>query len=190
MNFRKYIPNGITFVRIALTLALIFVVPCSIPFFILYTFCGITDVLDGWLARRWKVTSDFGSRLDSVADLTFYTVALVRLVPILKRVLPIFVWCFIAGILALRAVGYLVVFLKYHRFAAVHTYANKTSGLAVFTVPFWVLWADMGIVGTVICAVSGYAAAEELWIHLAARDYDPSVKAFWQLASRQKTKEA
>src|SRR4051812_5104841 len=29
---------------------------------------GATDVLDGWLSRRWHQTSEFGSRLDSVAD--------------------------------------------------------------------------------------------------------------------------
>jgi CDP-diacylglycerol--glycerol-3-phosphate 3-phosphatidyltransferase len=36
--------------------------------FVLYIIAGITDVLDGYLARRWKITSAFGRILDPVMD--------------------------------------------------------------------------------------------------------------------------
>ena len=36
--------------------------------FVLYIVAGITDVLDGYLARRWKLTSAFGRILDPVMD--------------------------------------------------------------------------------------------------------------------------
>ena len=42
----------------------------------IYTFAGLTDVLDGWLARKTGRASEFGARLDSVADLLFYSVLL------------------------------------------------------------------------------------------------------------------
>ena len=36
--------------------------------FVLYIIAGITDVLDGYLARKWKITSAFGRILDPVMD--------------------------------------------------------------------------------------------------------------------------
>jgi CDP-diacylglycerol---glycerol-3-phosphate 3-phosphatidyltransferase len=36
--------------------------------FVLYIIAGITDVLDGYLARKWKLTSAFGRILDPVMD--------------------------------------------------------------------------------------------------------------------------
>lgn len=57
-------------------------------FFCFYTFAGITDVLDGFIARRTNTESDKGARLDSIADLMFYTVMIIRLFPVLYKVLP------------------------------------------------------------------------------------------------------
>ena len=36
--------------------------------FVLYIIAGITDVLDGYLARKWEITSAFGRILDPVMD--------------------------------------------------------------------------------------------------------------------------
>lgn len=48
---------------------------------------GITDLLDGWLARRWKIESLLGKFLDPVADKLFLMVGLVMLMK-LGRVPP------------------------------------------------------------------------------------------------------
>ncbi len=36
--------------------------------FVIYIVAGITDVLDGYLARKWKVTSTFGRLADPIVD--------------------------------------------------------------------------------------------------------------------------
>jgi CDP-diacylglycerol--glycerol-3-phosphate 3-phosphatidyltransferase len=46
---------------------------------VLYTAAGITDWLDGWLARRWNQESKFGAFLDPVADKLLVAVCLVML---------------------------------------------------------------------------------------------------------------
>ena len=69
---RLSIADMITLLRIAGTILLLFFPALSPAFFILYALTGLTDVLDGWIARRTKTASDFGARLDSVADLLFY----------------------------------------------------------------------------------------------------------------------
>lgn len=45
----------------------------------IFAFASITDWLDGYLARRWKVTSDFGAFLDPVADKLMVSTALILL---------------------------------------------------------------------------------------------------------------
>ncbi|MES0873492.1 CDP-diacylglycerol--glycerol-3-phosphate 3-phosphatidyltransferase [Sinimarinibacterium thermocellulolyticum] len=46
---------------------------------VLYTAAGITDWLDGYLARRWNQESKFGAFLDPVADKLLVAVCLVML---------------------------------------------------------------------------------------------------------------
>ena len=36
--------------------------------FVLFLIVSITDYFDGWLARKYKLTSDFGAILDPIAD--------------------------------------------------------------------------------------------------------------------------
>ena len=37
--------------------------------------CVLFDAADGWLARRWKVDSEFGEQMDSLADMTSFVMA-------------------------------------------------------------------------------------------------------------------
>lgn len=46
----------------------------------IFAIAGVTDWLDGFLARHWKQTSDFGAFLDPVADKLMVAVALILLV--------------------------------------------------------------------------------------------------------------
>ena len=48
----------------------------------IFAAAAITDWFDGYLARRWKQTSDFGAFLDPVADKLMVAVALILLVAI------------------------------------------------------------------------------------------------------------
>ena len=67
----KRIPNLLSASRIALCLPLLLVDAMTVPFWTLYLIAGLTDILDGFLARRWDVESKFGARLDSLADFVF-----------------------------------------------------------------------------------------------------------------------
>jgi CDP-diacylglycerol---glycerol-3-phosphate 3-phosphatidyltransferase len=79
------IPNGLTTVRIALIPALVVVYYLPYPWAhpaaaLIFALAGITDWLDGYLARRLQQTSMFGAFLDPVADKLIVTTALVLLV--------------------------------------------------------------------------------------------------------------
>jgi CDP-diacylglycerol--glycerol-3-phosphate 3-phosphatidyltransferase len=47
--------------------------------FILYTICGITDFLDGWIARKYNLHSHLGRMLDPIADKLLIAVILLIL---------------------------------------------------------------------------------------------------------------
>ena len=74
MDFRKQIANIITISRILGSIYLLYSPVFSISFYIMYLFCGITDMIDGTIARKTKSVSELGARLDTVADSTFVAV--------------------------------------------------------------------------------------------------------------------
>ena len=67
----KYLPNIITIIRIPLSIAMLLVTPFSMFFWIFYLSCGLTDIIDGFLARKLHQESKFGAKLDSISDFIF-----------------------------------------------------------------------------------------------------------------------
>ncbi|HET9678950.1 MAG TPA: CDP-diacylglycerol--glycerol-3-phosphate 3-phosphatidyltransferase [Gammaproteobacteria bacterium] len=81
------LPNLLTLLRVAVIPVLIcffylsFYFPWAAPASsILFILAAITDWFDGWLARRWNETSNFGAFMDPVADKLIVATALVLLV--------------------------------------------------------------------------------------------------------------
>lgn len=72
-NIKKYIPNALTILRIILTpIIMVCGILKHIKIVIILTIiAALTDCLDGILARKWKVTSLTGAKLDAVADKLF-----------------------------------------------------------------------------------------------------------------------
>lgn len=129
--------NIITVLRILGTLLLCFTSPLSSVFFVIYTLTGVTDVLDGYVARKTNTVSEFGAKLDSVADLTFYGVIIYKLFPNLYAMLPTGIWYAVLGIIILRVFTYIFIAIKYRDFMSNHTYLNKLTGFCVFLVPYF-----------------------------------------------------
>jgi len=75
-------------VPLMLTLARVSLVPGIAVFLVdrhfawafgVYVFASLTDVLDGWLARRWRQTTPLGTVLDPLVDIVFNLTALAGL---------------------------------------------------------------------------------------------------------------
>ena len=167
----KYIPNIITAVRILGTLFLLWAKLPSLYFFVIYSICGFSDVLDGWLARKTKTTSEFGARLDSVADLLFYGVMLIKLMPVLVKVMPSAFWIAVSCVVIGRLASYIVAAMKYKRFAALHTYLNKLTGLGVFIMPYITQFTGFVYYVMAVCGVAALATFEELFLHIRRKEY-------------------
>ena len=178
--------DTVTILRMVGTLCLAFVEPETLGFFAVYTITGLTDVLDGWLARKTGTASAFGARLDSIADLLFYGVLLLRLFPVLRQALPVSVWYVVTAVALVRMVAYAVAAVKYHRFASLHTWLNKLTGGAIFLLPY-ILAISTGVAYSwTVCALACAASLEELAIHLRQKRYCADVKSILQLARKSK----
>ncbi|MDD6213560.1 MAG: CDP-alcohol phosphatidyltransferase family protein [Clostridiales bacterium] len=172
--------DRITLMRLAGTVFLMILQPFSPAFFCMYILTGLTDVLDGWIARKTNTASEFGARLDSMADLFFYAVIVCRCFPALGDTLTMDIWYGVAIIIILRAAAYGTAMVKYRQFAALHTYLNKLTGIAVFAVPFF-LGTEYAVgYCRLVCVAAAAAALEELIIHLHRQKYRANTKAFLQ----------
>lgn len=171
---KKAIPNIITAFRIAGAVLLLFLESFSVEFYIVYTVCGVSDVVDGFIARTTKSTSEIGARLDSIADLTFYAAMFLKIFPTLLQTLPIWLWCMVGVVLLLRASAYTVAAVKYHKFSALHTIMNKISGLAVFVLPYIIRLSFAVEYCFATAIITGTASFEELFLHITNNDYGKS----------------
>lgn len=173
------IPNCITTVRIVGTVFLLFAAPLSVFFFVIYILCGLSDVLDGWVARTTNNSTEFGARLDSIADLLFYLVMLIKLLPVLWRLFPAWLWYTVGAVLMLRLASYITAAVKFKRFASVHTRLNKLTGAAVFLIPFFIMLSCTVPYCFGVCVLAGIASAQELLLHICRNEYRTNKKALF-----------
>ena len=149
----------ITLSRIPFSLLLFAFPPSSLPFAALYLLCGLTDVLDGFAARKLHTASEKGARLDSAADAVFALVYTLRILPSLT--LPRWVWSWTAGIAVVKTVGILRASIKKRRLVVRHSLWNKLTGLTLFLLPLSVSVVDVKYSAIVVCTLASLAAVEE-----------------------------
>lgn len=75
--------NIITGLRIVLSFVLLFFSSLSPAFYTLYAAAGLTDMIDGTVARKTNTVSAFGAKLDTIADFVFVALCLIKLLPVL-----------------------------------------------------------------------------------------------------------
>lgn len=176
------LPNLLTWLRIVLipVLGLIFVLPypwSNAAAAAVFAFAGLTDWLDGYLARRWGQTSAFGAFLDPVADKLIVAVALIAILvatPAAAVGVPVAIiigreiavsalreWMAELGKRASVAVGQIgkVKTAAQMVSIALLLYAHDIYGIAVWQIGFWLLYAA--------AALTLYSMA--LYLHAAWR---------------------
>ena len=109
----RQIPNLLSMSRIVLGLPLLLVEVMTMPFWVLYVIAGTTDMLDGFLARRWGVESKFGARLDSLADFGLVLAVGYKLFPWLK--LSYELWMMIGLIALVKTVNAISSYVVKHK---------------------------------------------------------------------------
>ncbi len=170
------VPNALTSIRIIGAFCLLLAAPLSMAFYAVYIIAGLSDAADGFVARRMGKTSAFGAKLDSVADLTFYSVTVIRLLPALTERLNGSLWGLISAVLIIRLASYITAAVKFHTLASLHTYLNKLTGFLLFVFPFLIGLGWFRIYVVICCFVGASASLEEWLIHLHQNRYDPNCR--------------
>ena len=177
----KHLPNILSSLRIVGAVALLLCDVAGTTFMTLYALCGISDIADGWLARKMKCVTKTGALLDSLADICFVACCVWNLLPILE--LPKWLWLWAGVIVAIKVVNQISALVMYGRCCFPHTLANKWAGFLLFiavpmtlaspsSVTTWPSSSELGWLSllrpiwsvvpiTIVAAVATFAAIHE-----------------------------
>ena len=171
------LPNALTLLRVLLIPVFVVLVlradgRGSVAAAVVFGWAGASDQIDGWLARRWHVESEFGKYVDPLADRLMIDAAVVLLV--LDGRLP---WPALAVILirdGALVLGYGVVRTRGYAFAV--NVVGKTATGVLYTGltalvawdegtewPRWIFWAGLALAlaAGALYAVSAWRAVRQ-----------------------------
>ena len=153
----KHIPNIISALRIIGAFCLLFSRPASAAFWVIYGLCGVSDMVDGYLARRLHAESKTGAVLDSVADICFVACCAIKLISVLQ--IPSWLWIWAGLIVIIKIINQISALVAYKRLCFPHTLANKLTGLLLFIAVPLVFWSIVPI--AIVAGVATFAAIQE-----------------------------
>lgn len=171
--------NCLSILRMILSLCILFTQGLSLAFFIIYILCGLTDIFDGYIARKTNSTTILGAKLDSFADMLMFLSMLYVLLPFLGISYFIIIWIFIIAII--KFISILIGFKKFNKFSLVHTYLNKLTGTLLVILPFLLLLFYSNILLIILCLIATIASIEELAIILISKDLDLNCKYIFEI---------
>ena len=153
----RYLPNVISVLRIAGSIGLLFCDVAGWLFWALYALCGISDMVDGWLARKLQAESKTGAVLDSVADIVFVSCCAIRLLPVLE--IPAWLWIWAGIIVTIKIITQISALVVCKRFCFPHTLANKLTGFLLFLTMPTMFWSMIPV--SIVAALATFAAVQE-----------------------------
>lgn len=125
----------------------------------LYIIAGISDMIDGAVARRTNTVSEFGSTLDTAADIVFTAVCLIKLLPVMN--IPVWLYIWIAVIAVIKMANIAAGFIRQKRFISVHSTMNRVTGGLLFVYSLTLPFIDLRFSTEVVCMVASVAAIQE-----------------------------
>lgn len=158
----RYLANIVTSLRIVFSLVMLFCPPFSVMFYILYTMSGISDMVDGTIARRTNNTTIFGAKLDTIADTIFAVIVIIKIAPILDKML----WRWIIAIAFIKLFNIVFGYIRYHKLISLHTSLNKITGAILYIIPVTILFFDQRYLLLTICPLALLSALQEDYLIL------------------------
>lgn len=151
--------NVITCIRIACSIALLFCPVFSPVFYALYITAGVSDMVDGAVARKTGTVSELGSKLDTAADFVLVVVCLVRLIPVIRVPTWLLIWIIVIAVI--KAINLVSGYVMQKKMVALHTAMNKVTGLLLFVLPLTLTALDLKLSGAIVSTVATFAAIQE-----------------------------
>ena len=163
----RHIANVLTMCRIAGSVLLLFLPVFSSAFYITYLLCGLSDMIDGAVARKTNSVSDLGAKMDTAADLVFVAVSFIKLLPTISMPWWLWIW---GGIIAMIKICHIIWGLVFKKqFISPHTMMNKITGLLLFLFPLIISFVELKYFAIVVCSVATFSAIQE-GFYIATKD--------------------
>ena len=181
----KQVPNILSLSRIPFSLSLLFLTGRPLWFILAYSVCGATDFLDGFLARRYRLESNVGAKLDTIADtvLILSILAAIFITPWVRPAITPRVLILIAAIVFVKIVNLVFIKLKFKEWNSIHTIFNKCIGLPFFlAVPICMAFQRIppGLL-EIVCVLMIVAFAEEFFIVLRMKELEVNTKSVFAM---------
>ncbi len=184
-----YVINGITLYRVIAApflLVLLFTKQYEL-FKWLLPVSFFTDFIDGFLARRYKVTSILGTRLDSIGDDLTVVVAVIGLFVMkpafIKQELVI-----ILLLLALLLIQTVYAFIRYGKISSFHTFLAKAAAIlqGVFFLLFFFMEQPLMLLFYAAAIVTGLELIEEIILVSLLPQWKANVKGLYWVLKKKK----
>lgn len=153
------VPNIITIIRAIGAFGLLFFGVEDVAFWVIYFACGISDMLDGYLARKLHCESMVGALLDSLADIVFVACCCIKLIPALA--FPNWLWIWVLVIALIKIINQISALVIYKKCVFPHTIANKVTGLLLFVGVPVTFFVESLIPIIIIAIFATFAAIQE-----------------------------
>ena len=155
--------NILTGMRIVCALLILFSPAFSAWFYSFYLLGGLTDAVDGTIARKWGTATAWGAQFDTIADICFVLAVLIKTLG--SMVVPTWLLIWIGMIAIMKAANIIIGFIRYHRFVAVHSVWNRVCGMIVFVLPLLIgivnAWQAKAMMVFFACISASVAAIQE-----------------------------
>ena len=185
---KKQAANIVSGSRIVGAIILFFFQDVTGWFLALYCYCGISDLIDGPIARKTGHTSVVGAMLDTVGDVLTY-LALAKIL-IMHKYVPmwVIVWMLCTAV-GFAASGFIAL-KRFGKFSLVHSLFGKFLGVSVFALPFAMKF-NFGVAWmAVICTISSIAAVESILIESLSDTLETDLTSIPKLLKARKAKKA
>ena len=153
----RALPNILTLFRIVGAVSILFCDVTSVVFWGLYLACGISDMADGWLARKFNCATKTGALLDSVADICLVVCCAWKLLSVFE--LPLWLWIWAGVIVAIKVINQVSALVMHGKCSFPHTKANKATGFLLFIAIPLTFWSIIPL--AIVAAVATFAAVHE-----------------------------
>jgi CDP-diacylglycerol--glycerol-3-phosphate 3-phosphatidyltransferase len=180
------LPNRLTRLRLVLspTLPLVALLGRPVPVVLFVLFLQITDWIDGPLARRQGTQSEYGARLDSLADLTMF-LGLGGAVAVLRGDTLLAAWPWLVAAAASYAASTLFSRFRFGVWPAYHPWTAKISGPISLAAAMLILLRDEAWPVRVAASFVTLANIEGVLITAALDGPRTDVGSVWTLRRRR-----
>ena len=118
-------------------------------------------MIDGAIARKTGAVSEFGARLDTVADFVFMAVCAIRILPLIH--IPVWLWIWVVVIAMIKIFDIVFVFICKKQLISIHSVLNKTTGFSLFLLPLSLSIIEAIYSVATICVLATIAVMQEVY---------------------------